>query len=60
MAQCQFLFSVVFGSRKADRAMSSEFDESKDKPLISPRRTQNTEGEAERRPTASRPYWGAA
>ena len=34
MPQCQFLFSAVFGSRKAVRAIFSEFDETKAKPPI--------------------------
>ena len=41
MPQCQFLFSAVFGSRKAVRAIFSEFDETKAKPPISPRDTRS-------------------
>src|SRR5215203_4166673 len=47
MPQCQFLFSVVFGSRKAVRAIFSELDEINAKDLIFPGRLQNTEGESE-------------
>ena len=47
MPQCQFLFSAVFGSRKAVRAIFSEFDETKTKHPIFPGRLQNTEGESE-------------
>jgi hypothetical protein len=47
MPKCQFLFSVVFGSRKAVRAIFSEFDQRKTKYLIFPEKFQNTEGESE-------------
>jgi hypothetical protein len=47
MPKCQFLFSVVFGSRKGVRAIFSEFDETKTQYLIFPGRLQNTEGESE-------------
>ena len=47
MPQCQFLFSAVFGSRKAVRAIFSELDEINAKDLIFPGRLQNTEGESE-------------
>jgi hypothetical protein len=55
MPQCQFLFSAVFGSRKAVRAIFSELDEINAKDLIFPGRLQNTEGETERRPRAPTP-----
>ena len=44
MPQCQFLFSAVFGSRKAVRAIFSEFDETKAKPPIFPRDTRSQKG----------------
>ena len=44
MPQCQFLFSGVFGSRKAVREIFSEFDETKAKPPIFPRDTQSQKG----------------
>ena len=47
MPQCQFLFSAVFGSRKAVRAIFSELDEINAKDLIFPGRLQNTEGGSE-------------
>ena len=47
MPKCQFLFSAVFGSRKALRAIFLEFDETKTQYLIFPGRPQNTEGESE-------------
>jgi hypothetical protein len=56
MPKGQLLFSVVFGSRKAVRAIFSEFDETKTKPPIFPGRLQNTEGETERRPRAPTPH----
>jgi hypothetical protein len=55
MPQCQFLFSAVFGSRKAVRAIFSEFDETKTKPPIFPRSIQNTEEESERGQRATTP-----
>jgi hypothetical protein len=55
MPQCQFLFSAVFGSRKAVRAIFSEFDETKTKPPIFPGRLQNTEEESERGQRATTP-----
>jgi hypothetical protein len=47
MPQWQFLFSAVFGLRKAVRVIFSEFDETKTQHLIFPGRPQNTEGESE-------------
>ena len=47
MPQCQFLFSAVFGSRKAVRAIFSELDEINAKHPIFPGSIQNTEGESE-------------
>ncbi|KAK1661030.1 hypothetical protein QYE76_049189 [Lolium multiflorum] len=44
MPRCQFLFSAVFGSRKAVRAIFSEFDETKAKPPISLRDTRSQKG----------------
>ena len=44
MPQCQFLFSAVFGSRKAVRAIFSEFDETKAKPPIFSRDTRSQKG----------------
>ena len=44
MPQCQFLFSAVFGSRKAVRTIFSEFDETKAKPPIFPRDTRSQKG----------------
>ena len=44
MPQCQFLFSAVFGSRKAVREIFSEFDETKTKHHNSPRRTRTPKG----------------
>ena len=40
MPQCQFLFSAVFGSRKAVRAIFSEFDKTKTQHHNSPRQTR--------------------
>ena len=59
MPKCQFLFSAVFGSRKAVRAIFSEFDETKTKYLIFPGRFQNTEGESEAANRGPTPYGGA-
>ena len=47
MPQCQFLFSAVFGSRKAVRAIFSELDEINAKHPIFSGSIQNTEGESE-------------
>ena len=44
MPQCQFLFSAIFGSRKAVRAIFSEFDETKAKPPIFSRDTRSQKG----------------
>ena len=54
MPQCQFLFSAVFGSRKAVRAISSELDEINAKDLIFPGSIQNTEEESEESQGATR------
>ena len=59
MSKCQFLFSAVFGSRKAVRAIFSEFDETKTKYLIFPGRFHNTEGESEAGQGATTPHLGA-
>ena len=56
MPQCQFLFSAVFGSRKAVRAIFSELDEINAKPPIFPGRLQNTEEESEE-PGGGLPTW---
>ena len=58
MPKGQLLFSVVFGSRKAVRAIFSEFDETKTKYLIFPGRFQNTEGESEAGSRGPTPYGG--
>jgi hypothetical protein len=55
MPKCQFMFSVVFGSRKVVRAIFSKFDETKTQHLIFPGRPQNTEGESEAGQRATRP-----
>ena len=60
MPKCQFLFSAIFGSRKAVRAIFSELDEINAKPPIFPGRLQNTEEESERGQRATTPYGGAA
>jgi hypothetical protein len=59
MPQCQFLFSAVFGSRKAVRAIFSELDEINAKDLIFPGSIQNTEEESERGQGATTPHGGA-
>ena len=59
MPKCQFLFSAVFGSRKAVRAIFWEFDETKTKYLIFPMRFQNTEGESEVGSRGPTPYGSA-
>jgi hypothetical protein len=59
MPQCQFLFSAVFGSRKAVRAIFSELDEINAKPPIFPGSVQNTEEESERGQGATTPHGGA-
>ena len=60
MPQCKFLFSAVFGSRKAVRAIFSEFDEINAQDPIFPGSIQNTEGESERGQGATTQYGGAA
>jgi hypothetical protein len=59
MPQCQFLFSTVFGSRKAVRAIFSELGEINAKPPIFPGSVQNTEEESERGQGATTPHGGA-
>ena len=59
MRKYQFLFSAVFGSRKAVRAIFSEFDETKTKPPIFHGSIQNTEEESERGQGATTPHGGA-
>ena len=54
MPQCQFLFSAVFGSRKAVRAIFSELDEINAKHPIFPGSIQNTEEESEESQGATR------
>ena len=54
MPKGQFLFSAVFGSRKAVRAIFSELDEINAKDLNFPGRLQNTEGESEESQGATR------
>ena len=54
MPKGQLLFSAVFGSRKAVRAIFSELDEFNAKDLIFPGRLQNTEGESEESQGATR------
>ena len=57
MPQCQFLFSAVFGFRKAVLEISSELDETKSQMPIFPTRTRSPKerrrGAAGRRPHAA-------
>ena len=59
MPQCQFLFSAVFGSRKAVRAIFSEFDKTKAHDLIIHGRFQKSEGETRKGNRGPTPYGGA-
>ena len=45
MPQCQFMFSAVFGFRKAILQISSELDETKSQMPIFPDTFQKSEGE---------------
>ena len=60
MPQCQFLFSVVFGSRKAVRAIFSESDEINAQVPILPGSIQNTREPPEKGDRATKPHPGAA
>jgi hypothetical protein len=59
MPKCQFLFSAIFGSRKAVRAIFSELDEAKAHDLIFHGRFQKSEGETRKGSRGPTPYGGA-
>ena len=59
MPQCQFLFSAVFGFRKAVMEIFSELDETKSQMLIFPDTFQKSEGETKWGSRAPSPHGGA-
>ena len=59
MPQCQFLFSAVFGFRKAILQISSELDETKSQIPMFSDMFQKSEGETKEGSKAPSPYHGA-